>query len=183
MIRGFKRDKNSDGRWITTKEPQDYRVDFETNFQPLLTVSRPYAYLLPASATVIAEKLRRHGIQVERLAEDVALEVEYYNLTAVQRAPRAYQGHLATRVDVERQTARRAGHRGDHIIRCGQPLANLIVYLLEPQSADGLVAWNLFDPELVPASEYPIWRVPTPVALPLDPVTVGDAAGGRANDE
>ncbi len=183
VIRGFKRDKNGDGRWITTKEPQDYRVDFETNFQPLLTVSRPYAYLLPASATVIAEKLRRHGIQVERLAEDVALEVEYYNLTAVQRAPRAYQGHLATRVDVERQTAHRPGHRGDHVIRCGQPLANLIVYLLEPQSADGLVAWNLFDPELVPASEYPIWRVPTPVALPLEQLTVPDAAGGRGNDE
>lgn len=35
--------------------------------------------------------------------------------------------------------------KGDYIIDMAQPLSNLIFYLLEPQSDDGLVTWNFFD--------------------------------------
>ena len=45
------------------------------------------------------------------------------------------------------------------------PLANLIFYLLEPESDDGLAYWNLFDDFLDEALsvsesvEYPIFKV------------------------
>ena len=32
-------------------------------------------------------------------------------------------------------------------------------YMLEPESDDGLVAWNFFDPELTAGQEYPVYRV------------------------
>jgi hypothetical protein len=35
--------------------------------------------------------------------------------------------------------------KGDYLIDLAQPLANLIFYLLEPQSDDGLLSWNFFD--------------------------------------
>jgi hypothetical protein len=44
-------------------------------------------------------------------------------------------------------------------------LANLIFYLLEPQSDDGLVYWNLFDDYLQAElqnneiAEYPVFKV------------------------
>jgi hypothetical protein len=35
--------------------------------------------------------------------------------------------------------------KGDFKVDMAQPLANLIFYLLEPQSDDGLLTWNFFD--------------------------------------
>ena len=35
--------------------------------------------------------------------------------------------------------------KGDYCVDLAQPLANLIFYMLEPQSDDGLVTWNFFD--------------------------------------
>jgi len=31
--------------------------------------------------------------------------------------------------------------------------------LLDPESDDGLVTWNVFDPELAPGKPFPVWRV------------------------
>jgi hypothetical protein len=53
---------------------------------------------------------------------------------------------------------------GTLVIRTAQPLGNLIAYLLEPQSNDGLVVWNFFDRYLVPQwgmgyNPYPVYKV------------------------
>ena len=39
--------------------------------------------------------------------------------------------------------------------------------LLDPESDDGLVTWNVFDSELAPGKTFPVWRVAgTPTASP-----------------
>jgi hypothetical protein len=54
---------------------------------------------------------------------------------------------------------------GTLLVRTGQPLGSLAVYLLEPQSADGLVTWNFLDAELKEGKEFPVLRVPVPAGL------------------
>ncbi|MGC5276209.1 hypothetical protein ACPXAM_24025, partial [Escherichia coli] len=39
----------------------------------------------------------------------------------------------------------KVAEKGDYMIDLAQPLANLIFYMLEPQSDDGLLCWNFFD--------------------------------------
>ena len=34
-----------------------------------------------------------------------------------------------------------------------------MLYLLEPESDDGLVTWNLIEAELAPGATYPVYRV------------------------
>lgn len=51
-------------------------------------------------------------------------------------------------------------------MRTAQPLGNLIVYLLEPQSEDGLAAWDFFGDRLMVGSRYPVMRVRTTDDLP-----------------
>ncbi len=54
--------------------------------------------------------------------------------------------------------------KGDFWVDMAQPLANLIFYLLEPESDDGLVTWNFFDEHFdsngiaEKAVEYPIFK-------------------------
>jgi hypothetical protein len=44
-------------------------------------------------------------------------------------------------------------------VRGDQPQAVAALYLLDPQSDDGLVTWNVFDGELAPQKPFPVWRV------------------------
>ena len=52
-------------------------------------------------------------------------------------------------------------------VRAAQPLGILALALLEPQSDDGLVTWNLLDPWLQVGAPYPILRVPERITTPL----------------
>ena len=51
------------------------------------------------------------------------------------------------------------------IVRTAQPLGTLAVYLLEPESEDGLAAWNFFDDHISPGSVFPVLRVRSAVDL------------------
>ncbi|HJU66259.1 MAG TPA: hypothetical protein VJ596_11305 [Gemmatimonadaceae bacterium] len=44
-----------------------------------------------------------------------------------------------------------------------QPLGVLAMYLLDPESDDGLTTWNVFDARLARGREFPIIRVDEPL--------------------
>jgi dipeptidyl-peptidase 4 len=63
------------------------------------------------------------------------------------------------RLTVHSQVQTRTLDRGTYVIRTAQLLGVLAAYLLEPESDDGLAAWNFFDPDLDAGSAYPVLRV------------------------
>ena len=48
---------------------------------------------------------------------------------------------------------------GSLFIPANQPLARLAFYLIEPESDDGLVTWNVINEGLEAGQTYPIYRV------------------------
>jgi hypothetical protein len=48
---------------------------------------------------------------------------------------------------------------GSLYIPANQPLARLAFYLIEPESDDGLVTWNVIEEGLGVGQTYPIYRV------------------------
>ena len=81
------------GRRKKTDTPKDYPLQLMNEFEPAQTVSRPFAYLVPAAFSEAAEVLKRHGLDVQELREDIELDVEVYKLEKVERSPRPFQGH------------------------------------------------------------------------------------------
>lgn len=155
------------GRRVTTLH--------HANFVPTLTVRRPFAYLVPADQGVVIAKLLDHGIRLARLSRDVDLDVEHYGIDSVSAVKRNAYVQPAQRSETQLSVTSRAGRAsfpaGTTVVRTGQPLGNLIVYLLEPQSDDGLVAWNYFDAALEEGRQFPIVRVPRRTDLPTEPQT------------
>jgi hypothetical protein len=49
----------------------------------------------------------------------------------------------------------RVAPAGSFLVSTAQPLGRLAVYLLDPESDDGLTTWNFFDPSLRPGAEHP----------------------------
>jgi dipeptidyl-peptidase-4 len=141
--------------------PKDYTVIHDGRFEPTLSVSRPYAYIIPPMPNMekITEKLRQHGIAVT-LIEGFAT-CDQYRIKAIHRAEREFQGHHEITLEVEAGREYYRLRSGTHIVRTDQALGTLAVYLLEPQSEDGLATWNFFDDHLAVGKPFPILRVRT----------------------
>lgn len=164
---GFVEEKR-DGHIVSTGEPKDYEVELWTHFVASLSVRRPFAYILPQrdpSAGAVVEKLRQHGVRVERLARGGAIAVESYRIDDIKTAARPFQGHKLVELKVTPRDEPCDFAAGDYVIPLAQPLGNLIVYMLEPESEDGLATWGLLEKSLTQGQDFPICRVNSPVAL------------------
>ena len=108
---------------------------------------------------------RRHGIVIEELTADAELTVEAYRVDRITTEAKAFQNHKLVTVDVTSQQTKRTVKSGTIVVRSSQPLGTLAAYLLEPQSEDGLCAWNFFDESLKQGADYPVLRLPVAAAL------------------
>jgi dipeptidyl aminopeptidase/acylaminoacyl peptidase len=154
-----------DGRHVATREPKDYELQYWGDCKPTLSVARPYAYLLPAGLTSVVENLQLHGVEVEELREDLELDLEAYLVNKIERAAAPFQGHATETVEATARPVTRRMPAGSILVRTAQPLGDLIVYLLEPQSEDGLTTWNFFDELLAEGKEFPVLRLLHPVPI------------------
>ena len=134
-------------------------------FEATKTAGMPQAYVFPAEFAGIAEKLRQHGITVETLEEDIRVTGEVYRVFEVAKQSFEQNGHRNSLLRGRFDEAERLFAAGDYYVPMDNRLANLIFYLLEPESDDGLAYWNFFD-ELF-ASEmfedtpavYPVFKI------------------------
>ena len=131
---------------------------------PTKTRPRPYAYVLPRDARDAVALLRRHDIAVEELQDTITVEVDAYVLTGVTYE-QAYNHAAATRVTVADSMvrARRTFPAGSFVIRTGQMQGRVAAHMLEPESTDNIVYWNLMDAWLPKAA---LSRATAPQAAP-----------------
>jgi murein tripeptide amidase MpaA len=158
-------------RW--TGEPLDEEVVFVHSDVAAAEVDRPDAYYIPAAWSPIAEKLRRHGIEVERLERPTTVEALMYRLpeadletggSGFDHRKAVYEGRV--RVRPGRVVAEvRDLHlpAGSFRARTDQPLGTLLVLLLEPESPDSLFQWGYFL-ETLTRTEYAEAYVMEPLA-------------------
>jgi hypothetical protein len=139
-------------------------------FTPLVTRSMPHAYVLPPEARAAAELLSRHGIIVETAMAQLEARGERFLIDSIIRDARAYQGHHETRLAGRWEEASVSAPPGSFVIRTGQTLAVLAVYMLEPESDDGLVTWNLLD-EGMASGTFPVVRILQTITTPLREIT------------
>jgi len=154
---GFRRT----GRFHAVKMPVFDR------FNPTLFAPAPAAYAIAAADTQTVRLLRLHGIVVDSLSGAVTAQASTFIVDSTIVSPRAFQGHHEARLVGRWMAEPRQLPAGTYIARTGQALGILLVYLLEPQSDDGLVTWNFFDGALLSGAAYPVLRlmnVPRPVS-------------------
>ena len=160
VLRGYEYEVGENGRRQRTDQPKDYAVVHVGRFEPTVSVRRPYAYLIKPGCGTLVEKLQQHGIVTEPF--EGAAEVEYYQISSIRAARRAYQGHRHQTLEVGALRSRVELGEGTVLVRTAQPLGTLAVYLLEPQSTDGLAAWNFLDERIEELGVFPVLRVASP---------------------
>lgn len=140
-------------RWLGQPDPEPWQMPFYGS-QPTLMLDRPEAYWVPVHRADIIERLRIHGVQMETLEAPRTVGVEMLRLVDPTLAPRANEGHVP--VDVRTVTPERRDwtfQPGSVRVPTDQPLGDVVVLLLEPQSSESFFAWGLF-PEILSRVEY-----------------------------
>lgn len=162
------------GRYPRVK-PTDVRrsytdVPYLAKYAAKRTVRLPRAYLIAVQDPEVIGRIRAHGIAVERLTAPATVNVEAYSVTKLSGSEFSEQGHYNSTVEGSYSRKDVNFPAGSHFISMAQPLANVAAYLLEPESRDGMIFWNVFDRYLafqwIPQPmEYPVYKLYEPARL------------------
>lgn len=113
-------------------------------WEPTRTTTRPVGYLLPPAMAAIVPLLQDHDIAVYRFRAPASLDAEVYYATSVNRDS-YFQGHYLKSVEVVKESEKVDVVPGWYWIPTAQSRANLISYLLEPETDDNLITWGWAD--------------------------------------
>lgn len=114
-------------------------------YEPSLTVQPPAAYAVPPQWTEVIDKLRLHGLRIERLQHPMGGEFEGYRLESVTFARQPFEGRTQPSYRVTPIHEARALPTDTAIVRTDQVGAKLLMALLEPAAPDSLARWGLFN--------------------------------------
>ncbi len=128
-------------------------------FEPTLERKPPAAYVLRPSDTTAVRLLREHGVEVRRVDGDRTVRAQSFTVDSMIAAQRPFQGHREVRLEGQWSDSDRTVAAGSWLVPVAQPMGVVAFYMLEPESDDGLVAWNFFDSELAAGEEFPVYRV------------------------
>lgn len=158
---------NSRGQETYLRKPEIITLSNITNysaFDATVSATLPKGYIIPKEMENIVKHLQLHGVEVQTLESNTRASGEVFMATQLDKAQRPFEGHNMVTLEGSFEESRKRFSKGDYYVNLAQPLANLIFYLLEPQSDDGLVNWNFFDTYFEKEGigektvEYPIFK-------------------------
>ncbi|HWV99809.1 MAG TPA: M14 family metallopeptidase [Candidatus Acidoferrum sp.] len=152
-------------RWLGT--PRAYPRLPITLEGPDVEVTRPKAYWVPFSKPDVIARLKLHGIQMETLPAARTVTLEMYRLLNPQPQTNdgfhPYEGRYTLKTSVKAEIRQESFPAGSVRVPTTQPLGDLAVALLEPQSDDSFFAWGFFL-EILQRTEYIEGYVLAPLA-------------------
>ncbi len=140
--------KDSEGKISYIRAPNIIELEnIENNsaFEATTESTLPKGYIIPAEFDFIAKHLEKQGVVVSKLNKSMKATGESFMVEKYTLANRAFEKHYMATAEGKFISENYRAKKGDFMVDLAQPLANLIFYMLEPQSDDGLVTWNFFD--------------------------------------
>ena len=136
-------------RYDETK-PAVWKMSLRATLVPALQIEAPQGgYIVPAAhAAWVARLLDLHGIRSMRMIagrELPANDLQLFRLTKLTPATSSFEGRREARVEGAWISEARAIPPGSLFVPIAQPLARLVMHLLEPTAPDSLVSWGFFN--------------------------------------
>ncbi|MFZ4621861.1 MAG: M14 family metallopeptidase [Bacteroidota bacterium] len=119
----------------------------------------PNRYIIPDSLTEVIKLLQEHGIILTRITDAKSMNVQRFAIKQNKQGEREYQKHKMRVLEGTFETAQMQFSAGTYSVEMNQPLSRLVFYLLEPESEDGMVTWNVVDKYFGDGKYYPIYKV------------------------
>lgn len=140
-------------RWLGQPDPELWQVPYFGSHSTL-TLKRPTAYWVPSYRADLIERLKMHGVQMETLDAPRTVAVDMLRLVDPKVSGRTNEGHVPITVSEVRTEAQDWTFPvGSVRVPTDQPMGDVAILLLEPQSSESFFAWGMF-PEVLNRVEY-----------------------------
>lgn len=159
----------SGAKWIRydTTRPKTIAVPFLRDLKVAQSVEVPAAYVVPQQWTAVLDRLRAHGVALRRLERGGRVRADLSLLAKPKFAPASFEGRVTIQSFEHRRESREMPLRaGDWIVPMDQPLANVVLHVLEPDAPDSALRWGDFNIVFEPR-EYADARVAEQLARDL----------------
>jgi len=127
-----------------TGQKQDLNIPYFDSAKPVSLVRRPAAYWIPVAWSDIIQRLELHGLTMERFSEPHEVDVESWRVTGYELGKTAYEGHAMVRATTSLQRRTVSYPAGSVRVSTDQPLGDLAILLLEPDSPESFFQWGFF---------------------------------------
>lgn len=128
---------------VYEKDPLDIQTKIFTKVTTTTSASIPAGYIVPSEWLDVIERLELHGIKTERLAKEIEVNAEVYQLSNVKFAPMPFEGRFGVSFDSHKLTKKRRFPAGSVWVPMNQRTARVALNVLEPAAPDSLVRWGL----------------------------------------
>ena len=140
-------------RIIYGTKPLNQTVPLYREARPGAVVAPPLFYIVPPQWKDAIEVLAAHGLQLQRLAAPLTIEVESYRFSEAKWAAAPFEGRVMVTYKSEPVRERRTFPARSVVVPMAQAAARAALHLLEPEAPDSLVAWGFFH-EIFEQKEY-----------------------------
>jgi hypothetical protein len=138
-------DVSGELRVIYGTEPLDLTVPMYQTFRVKTAVTPPVCYVVPVQWQDVIELLKTHGVQFKQLTEAITIDVESYRFTNVRWPSGPFEGRHLPGYELETIGESKPFPAGSAVVPVAQPLARVVLSLLEPGAPDSLAKWGFFN--------------------------------------
>lgn len=153
--------------------------------KPGLTANPPKAYWVSVAYPEVIDRLRRHGIRMETLAQPRTITVDMIRVRDAKLATTPTENRVrVSATDYLHETHQEIYAAGSVRVPTDQPLGELAMTLLEPQSEDSFFQWGFFL-DMLTQTEYIEGYVIEPLAhemIARDPALKAEFDAKLASD-
>jgi len=149
-------------RRVARDERTSTPVGLQLGFEAGRLSVHPRAWAIREPNAQDSKMLALHGVRFRILNEPLACTTRSFQISAVKRARRLFQGHHELVLEGAWEEGPATLPAGTLLVPSAQPLCRVAAQLLSPQSEDSLWTWGHFDGRLEPdATEACVLRVET----------------------
>ncbi|MFZ4545082.1 MAG: M14 family metallopeptidase [Saprospiraceae bacterium] len=134
------------------------RIAVYKTTEVVASIRRPKGYWIPVSCSEVIERLKTHGIKMTTFSEPKQVAVEMYRISepsfkSDESGSLPFEGHWQVKAKSIAETRSQTFPAGSVYVSCDQPLGDLAMILLEPNSPDSYFSWGFF-PQIFQRTEY-----------------------------
>ena len=134
------------GDWfVFSDQPETMEIELYDELEADHTAQLPAAYVIPPEWEVVIDRLQWHGVEYQRLAEPVELEIRTWRFLEAKWREKPYEGHHPVSFEMEPLVEKRVFPAGSVVVDMNQRSARVAAHLLEPLGPDSMVRWGYLD--------------------------------------
>ncbi len=130
---------------VYTGKPKDMIVKFYNDIQIIDSVKTAKGYYIPAEWKIVAERLKLHGVEIDKVENPFEAEVTRYKFKNVRMNSTSNEGRQRVGFEYDTYTEKNIIPEGTFFISTNQRTVRIITHLLEPKSPDSFVQWGFMN--------------------------------------